>query len=280
MNYLSHKSALTFTGLTSPGLHLLAAGTLLFSQLAFSDATVVYEQISGSQKASNTMQIKEGMIRFIPPNQDNNYSLYDSKTGALTHVDAGQKKYLKMDEKAITEQANKVKQQMDKMRQQMQDKIKAMPPEQKKQAEKMMNERLPQVEGNDTPQQIEQKKTSRTETFVGIQCTVHESYVNGTKVNELCMTDADKLGLSTEDAEALMSMQKFMKRLQNVAKNMMNSNTPTTDVQGIPLHTLLFGPDGSVKLETYLSSISTDSISSDKISVPADFSAIQMPGTQ
>ena len=256
---------------------LAAASSLIISQLAFSDATVVYEQSSGTQKSLNTMQIKNGKIRFTPPNQSDNYSLFDSKKIELIHVDSGNKLYLAMDEKTIAEQASQAKQQMDMMRQRMMEKMKDMPPEQKKQVEQMMNNHLARVEAEKNPPKLEQKKTSRTETVSGIQCTVHESYLEGVKQNELCMTDPDKMGLSNEDAQTLMSMQQFMKRMQKVAQNMMGSTAATADIQGIPLHTTLYGPDGAIKLETRLTSLSTDTVSNETISIPAGFSPMPMP---
>lgn len=258
-------------------LLLLGVSTLVFSQSSFSDATVTYEQASGMEKIDNTMQIKDGIIRFTPPNNSTNYSLYDSKTSALTHVDTIQKKYLYMDEAFMAEQAKKVKQQMDMMRQQMMAKMAGMPPEQKKQMEQMMNNHLPQTDSQNPAQKVEPKKTSRTETIAGIECTVYESYLKGSKINEICMVDADKLGLSSQDAETMMSMQKFMKRVQKVSQNMMGSNTSDVDLSGIPLHTKLFASDGSVKMETRLVSISKNTIGSDKISIPADFTAMEMP---
>lgn len=271
------KNNLSPLGLIRPSLVILAGYTLLFSQIAFSDATVVYEQVSGANKNINTMKIKDGKIRFTPPNQANSYSLYDSKTASLTHVDSSQKKYLSMDEQAIAEQAKKVKQQMDNMREQMKAKINSMPPEQQKQAEQMMNSYLPSPGSKKIPHEIEQIKTSRTETIAGIQCTIHEAFVSGSKVNEICMTAPELLGLKSEDAQTLMSMQEFMKRMQKVAQSMMGSNVPNADLQGVPLHTKLFAPDGSLKLETRLTSISTDKLSSDTVTLPADYSPMPLP---
>lgn len=256
---------------------LIATFSLFLSQLAMADATVVYEQSSGTQKSLNTMQIKDGKIRFTPPSQNKNYSLYDSQSGALTHVDMDQKKYLAMDEKDIAKQANKAKQQMDVMRQRMMERMKDMPPEQKKQVEKMMNNHLARVAAQENPQKAELKKTSRTETIAGIQCTIHETYINGVKNSELCIAEPDKMGLQTQDVKALMAMQDFMKRMQKVAQSMMGGNTTMTDIHGIPLHTQLFAPDGTVKLETRLTSISLDSIDTEKVSIPADFTAMKMP---
>ncbi|MCK5648206.1 MAG: hypothetical protein KAI22_04950 [Gammaproteobacteria bacterium] len=277
MTYLSRKNTLHKSACSLSSRILFGASALLFSQLVFSDATVVYEQSTSTQKSMNSMQIKDGKIRFSPPDQNNNYSLYDSKTGVLTHVDAAQKKYLAMDENDIAEQANKAKKQMDAMRQNMMDRMKDMPPEQKKQVEAMMNNHLARVEAEKNPAKVEQKKTSRTETINGIQCTVHESYIDGIKNSEICITAADKMGLNGQDAQALMAMQAFMKRMQKVAQTMMGSNTASADVQGIPLHTKLFAPDGSIKLETRLSSISMDAVSSEKVSIPAGFTSMQMP---
>ena len=277
MTYLSHKNTLHKSACSLSSRILLGASTLLFSQLAFSDATVVYEQNIGTQKSLNSMAIKDGKIRFTPPNQNKNYSLYDSKTGELIHVDVAQKKYLSMDENDIAEQAKQAKKQMDAMRQNMMDRMKDMPPEQKKQVEQMMNNHLARVEAQKNPAKVEQTKTSRTETVAGIQCTVHETYIEGVKSSELCITAADKMGLDNQDAEALMAMQEFMKRMQKVAQTMMGSSAANADIQGIPLHTKLFAPDGSIKLETRLASISMDAISSEKVSIPADYTSMKMP---
>ncbi len=272
MTHLSHKSALSFSGKI-----ILGASCLLMSHFAFSDATVVYEQSSGTNQSINSMQIKEGKIRFTPPNQNDNFSLYDSNTGSLTHVDVTNKQYLVMGEDDIAKQANQAKKQMDSMRQEMMKRMKDMPPEQKKQVEQMMNNHLSRVEAQKTPPKVEQKNTGKTESISGIECTVHESYIDGIKNNELCVASPEKMGLSSQDAQALMAMQGFMKRMQKVAQSMMGNNAASADIQGIPLRTKLFAPDGSVKLETHLKSISNDAVSADKIVIPADFAAMQMP---
>ncbi|MCU7939557.1 MAG: hypothetical protein KZQ64_01570 [gamma proteobacterium symbiont of Bathyaustriella thionipta] len=238
---------------------------------------MIYEQSSGTQKSANTMQIKNGKIRFTPPDQDDNYSLFDSKTIELTHVDTAKKQYLTMDEKIIEQQANQAKQQMDMMRQRMMEKMKDMPPEQKQQVEQMMNNHLSRVETEKTPPKLEQKKTTRTKTVSGIQCTVHESYLKGIKHSELCIATPAQIGLNNDDAQTLMSMQEFMKRMQKMAQSVTGSNAAISDIQGIPLHTTLYGPDGSIKLETRLTSISTDALSNETITIPADFSPMPIP---
>ena len=274
---LSHKKGTQPSAASVSGSILLGASCLLFSPLAFSDATVVYEQSAGTHKSSNTMEIKNGKIRFTPPDQDKNFSQYDSKTGELTHIDVAQKKYLSMSEKDIEKQANQAKKQMDVMRERMMEKMKDMPPEQKKQVEQMMNNHLSRAAAEQNPAKAEQKKTSRTETITGIECTVHESYINGIKNSELCIAAPDKIGLNSQDAETLMAMQEFMKRMQKVAQTMMGSSETGTDIQGIPLHTKLFAPNGDIKLETRLTSISKATINSEKVSIPAGFTAMQMP---
>lgn len=249
---------------------LLGVSTFFCSQVVFSDATIIYKQTSGTETSSNSMQIKDGKIRFTAPNQTNNYSLYDSKTSTITHVDSGSKHYLPMTEENMMEQAR----QMNIMRQRMMEKIKDMPPEKRKQVEKMMNNHLSRVGEDGITAKVEQKKSSRTETIAGIQCSIYESYVNGTKINEICMTEAGKIGISSQDAEALMSMQEYMKRMQNVIGG---DNVPESELKGVPLHTRLFAPDGSIKMETQLEKISTDNINSVQMSIPADFSLKEMP---
>ncbi|MCK5698077.1 MAG: hypothetical protein KAI02_07940 [Gammaproteobacteria bacterium] len=256
----------------------LSLSTLTVSQLAYSDVTVVYEQSNGTQKISTTMQVKDNKIRFTPANQNNNYSIYNSQTNQLANIDYAKKQYMMMDEKIIKEQMNQAKKRMDAMRQAMQEKMKDMPPEKKKQVEKMMNEHLSQVDNTQTPQTLEQKKTSRTETISGILCTVYEASLNGRKHSELCMTQADKMGIDNNDADALMNMQNFMKRIQRVAQTTMGNNTAiTADIEGIPLHTTLYKEDGSISLDTRLINISRDKLSDKIITIPTDFTIKAIP---
>lgn len=253
---------------------ILGVGTLFFTQPVLADTTVVYKQTSGTQTSSNTMQIKDGKIRFSPPDQSNSYSLYDSTTGTITHVDSSRKHYLSMTEENMMGQANQARLQMEVMRQRMIEKMKDMPPEQRKQVEQMMNNHLSRVGKETATPKIDQKKTSRIENIKGIQCTIYESYINEIKTSEVCMTEADKLGISDQDSKALMSMQAYMKRMQNAVGG---NNIPMAELKGIPLHTRLFAADGSVKMETRLEKLSTDNISSMQMSIPADFSLMQMP---
>lgn len=91
------------------------------------------------------------------------------------------------------------------------------------------------------------------------------------------MTEADKLGISAQDSDALMSMQAYMKRMQNMIGG---KNIPIAELKGIPLQTRLFAADGSVKMKTQLEKLSTDNISSVQMSIPADYSLMQMPKMQ
>jgi len=257
---------------------LLVAGSLTLCQPAVADATIIYEQSSASQKLTTTMQIKSGKIRFTPPDQSNNYSIYDSINNQLSHVDTAKKQYLTMDEKMIEQQAKQAKQQMDKMRQAMLDRMKDMPAEQRKQVEQMMNNHLSQVDKTQQPPKLDQKKTSRTETVSGIQCSVYEAYLKGIKHSELCMTEPDKMSINKEDAQTLVKMQKFMKHMQQIAQSMMGTSTATAELKGIPLHTTLYKEDGSIALNTRLLSISIETISSNVVTIPADYTIMQIPG--
>jgi hypothetical protein len=256
---------------------IIIASTLLFSHTLFADATVVYDQISKGKTISNTMQIKAGKIRFAPPHQTKNYSIYDSQTDALIHVDINKKKYLSMDKKSIAKQANIAKQKMDKMRQRMQEKMNDMSPKQKKQVEQMMNNHLAKVDASKNVPKADQRKTTRTETIAGIECTVFETYVKQIKMSEICVADPAKSGLAKDDAKTLLSMQEFMKQMQKVTQEMMGTKSPEITIDGIPLSTKLFSPDGLVKMETYMTRISIKPLDSKLVSIPANFSPMEIP---
>ncbi len=258
-------------------LHILGGlGLLLCSQWLYADATIVYEQSVGKHKAINTMQIKEGNIRITPPSKTE-YSLFNSQSDELTHIDVSKKQYLVMNKQTIENQVTQAKQQMEMMRQRMMEKMKDMPPERKKQVEQMMNNHLSRVDKSKPAPKLIKKKTGRTEIISGIQCDVYEASLNGVKHSELCTTKPDQMGLSQQDIDALLSMQKFMKHMQKVAQSITGSSVQSDNDDGVPLHTILFNADGSVKMETRLSSLSTEAINSQTVMIPEGFSPMKMP---
>ncbi len=265
------------TALSKSGLFLLTACSLLIVKLALADATMIYEQSNGSHKSENIMQIKDNKIRFTPPEKQNDYSLFDSQKNELIHIDVEKKQYLRMNEQFIEQQAQQAKQRMDTMRQRMQEKMKDMPDEQKKQVEQMMNNHLSRVEAAKNPAKLEQKKTTRSENIAGVQCTIYEFYLKGKIHSELCITTSENMGLSANDSKALMAMQTFMKRMQKVAQSIAGSPVIAADIQGIPLHSLLFGPDASVKMETRLKSLNTKALDSQIVLIPDGYVPMTIP---
>ncbi len=257
-------------------IFLVSLSTITFSQWVSADATVVYEQVAGAQKSLNTMQIKNGIIRFNPPQQENSFSLFNSKTHKLTHIDGNKKQYLEMDENSIEQQAKQAQQQMKVMRERMMEKMKDMPAEKKEQMMKMMGGHLPGINKKPT-KVLERKNTNKTETVSNMTCTIYESYLDKVKHSESCVAKADNLGLSADDAEALISMQQFMKKMQKMAQSLSGEIIDKTELHGIPLHTTMFKPDGSIQSEILLTKISTEPVSDELISIPKDFTVMQMP---
>jgi flagellar biosynthesis GTPase FlhF len=263
--------------LTKPLLCTLLGSACVYSINALADATIIFEQKDSQHSEQNIMLIKDGKVRFTSSSQGNSYSIFNSQSNKMVHINPQQKQYLEMDQKDIEEQARQAKQQMETMRKEMEKRMKDLPPEQRKQLEQMMGNHLDPKGAQKNQPEVKQEKTSQTETIVGIKCDVYESTVNGQKISESCFTAIDKLGLDKEDLDSLEKMQGFMKEMQQAVTDITGNVDTNSEIQGLPLHTKLFARDGTTAIETTLVSISKDAVAADKFTIPTGFTPVPMP---
>ena len=265
------------TNLSKTLLCTLFGSCCIYSVNVMADATITFEEKDPQYSGQNIMLLKDGKVRFTASEQGNSYSIYNSQNNNITHVNPMQKQYLEMSQKDIEKQANQAKQQMEMMRKEMEARMKELPPEQRKQAEQMMSNYLPDKAGEKNQPQVKQVKTTRSETIAGINCDVYESTINALKVSESCITAVDKLGLDKQDMNSLKKMQVFMKDMQQAMTDFTGKENVGADVEGLPLRSKLFSRDGQTIMETRLVSINKDTVAAEKLAVPTEFTPVQMP---
>jgi len=279
MNFINSAHTLTiiiFLSQFSLSSTIYADATLHFkdsSNLSSNSSSNQSPNSSSKLNSNNSIYIKSGNIRFSDSStKKGEYSIFDSNNHKLIHINPAHKAYMEIDENTIDKQMSGMKQQMDKMIQQMQQQMKDMPPEQRQMVEQMMgnlntNSKLPAIPQTPNKQQL---KTNKTDTIAGINCNVTDIMIDGIKTEELCIADENFFNISDDDKKTITQMKDFINVLSNKAKSFTGQSV-MEQYDGVPIRTRNFDRMGRLVLETVLVSISTNTVSNDKIAIPTGY---------
>jgi len=239
------------------------------------DATLHFKSGLGQNKEThNVIYIKDSHINLSQGqnNTGQNYSVFDAAGEKIIHINPQQKAYMIMDKATVTAQVAKMKKSIEMMRAQMEEKLKTMPPKQQQMMRKMM-----ESQGLGPASQIPAKPakkhvtTGKSDSIEGISCAIIEVYTDNIKSEELCVTKETKLGLSTKDAQAVVSMKKFMNYMAKSARNVMPNQATEEEFDGLPIRTRSYDKEGKLRNEIVLGSISKSAVKADKINIPAGY---------
>ncbi len=258
----------------------------LISQIALSSSTLIsnisadttlHFKQAGKQATdqSETIYIKNGKIHFSESDtNEGEYSIFDSQNHKLIHVNPARQAYIEIDENAIDQQMGEMKQQMDKMMAQMKEQMKNMPPEQRAMMEKMMGQGGPSGQMPAMMQNMPKKQqinTHKTDIIAGIKCDIVEIKVESKIIEELCVASEEQFNIAANDKKALKEMNKFINKMAEKASSFTGEKAMTQQLDGVPIRTREYDRMGKMVYETTLHSITTDSVSHDKVSVPATY---------
>lgn len=173
---------------------------------ASADAGItVSESISGG----SLVQVREGVVRSSSPSDPANYVLFDTGSGKMTMVDASTRSYSTTTPEALRQQMSGAMQQMEMLRQQMQAQMQDMPPEQRAMMEQQMaamggmGGREPGDGAGGRPKAALKITQGKKDQVNGIKCRWYEASRGGRMEGKTCVAEADALGISKADFEAL-----------------------------------------------------------------------------
>lgn len=234
---------------------------------------------SGTPTTSK-MWFDGGLMRTERVEQQGDPDVVIFKNQALYTIDPKSKSYRVVD-KATAERMGG---QIAAAKKQMEARMAAMPPEQRKKMEEMM-EKLGKggaaMMPGAKPKQRSLKNSGRTETVAGIKCTVWEAFEDGQKEEELCAAPAgsvpggDDVIRTFRDISTMMSS--FTEKLGTHA-----ADTPWRDMEtinGVPILTRDFD-DGKATSETRLTVVRKESVPASAFEVPAGYTQkkLEFPG--
>jgi hypothetical protein len=257
-----------------------------FALCATAQAGVYLESVDKELDGSGTpttskMWFDGGRMRTERVEHDGDRDIVLFKDQALYTIDSKSKSYRVIDKAA----AEKMGSQVAAAKKQMEARMAAMPPEQRKKMEEMM-EKLGKggagaIMPGAKPRERTLKNSGRTETVAGIKCTVWEAFENGEKEEELCAAPAasvpggDDVIKTFRDISAMLSS--FTDKLGTHS-----ADAPWRDMEtinGVPILTRDFS-DGKATSETRLTVARKESVPGSSFEVPAGFTQkkLEFPG--
>lgn len=190
--------------------------------------------------------------------------IFDGEKQTLWTIDPKGKRYTEVTEA----DANRIKEMQAQMEQQMKERLKALPPDQRKE----MEERLEGMRAKPTeaPKLTFEPTGDTKKTKHGFSCKPHRVLANGKPIEEACFIPWKEAGLSVDDFRAFDALDQFFRKLGTQGGNQQNQIFgDLAQSPGIPAHVAMIGPDGTVGVEQDLVILKKEEIPSDQFIPPA-----------
>ena len=175
-------------------------------------------------------------------------------------VDHKEKRYYVMDESTIREIGN----QMSDIERQMQEALKDVPPEQRPMIEQMMKSRMPKGMQGPSKPTFQLNRTPEKGTRNGYPCVKYELLREGTLMQEMWVTDWSNIEGGADVRDAFLGMSEFFQSLRDAMPDFVrdddNMFQNMKDMDGFPVVSLDYSPDGTLEGESKLVSAARQSI--------------------
>ena len=194
-------------------LAVLALSLSMLPQLAGAAVLIHFRHASpgGAEPTAAKAWVESDRFRMETGDQ---VVIFRGDKQLLWMVDAKNGRYFEM----TAEQLRKTGEMMSGMMAQMQEQLKALPPEQRAMAEKMMAGKMPGMAEPAAEPKIE--STGKRETINGFPCTEYRVARDGAVKQELWVTDWNNLGLEASDFKVFEDMAAFVKNATGPMKDL------------------------------------------------------------
>ena len=248
----------------APSTGLRAAAVfiaLLLPSTASADTTAVYQ--SGNGQESVTFAVKGPMVRWDAADLKRRarYALFDSGQGVFMIVDEARKEILELKPEEVRKQREAMQREFAPMMKQLQERMKTMPPEQRRMMEKQMSA-IMQAPGAE-PKTVFTTEKIGAGTVKGIPCERLTVLKDGKPIQQVCVASPTDAGIPDGDFKTMMMMFDAMREMASAAASA--AMPLAADLNGIPIK-MTNSADGSVQT---LKSISTETLPSGSFVTPA-----------
>ncbi len=190
--------------------------TIMTSAPVRADATITYS-VPADQSEGIPQQafVQDGRVLVKNAGNASTDLVFDPANATMYVIDHANASYLQLNEAAIVA----VQEQASGLRSMMEQQLQGLPPEQRAQAEKMM-----QSMGINTAVAVERPaptlETIGDTSFSGFECSEKRVMEGDQQIATVCLSKGNNLGLSDSDYQALLGMQNFTFRLASKAKDL------------------------------------------------------------
>jgi hypothetical protein len=240
--------------------------------------TIVFQHGSS---APATMSIDGDKIRVESPQRE-------AKQTAFI-IDAAARKMFVIDDRAKTyvevtdEDVKRMRGQMSAMRAQLQERMAAMPPDQRQRMQEMMNNMGAPGAGAEPPKPVKHTykfdATGQKKTVNGMACQMYKVSRDGKPHEEDCISPWSGSLLKKSDVEGLRKFSEEMMSSMGVADDRTNQAFDGIDqYPGVPVSRVLIKDDGTRGEEDQVKSITRESIPASRFAVPAGYAKKDIAG--
>lgn len=240
---------------------------IVLSAPVFADTTLEFTTGEGE---TARMEIHNGKLRTSAPGEDS-YMLFDATRREMTMVNPAERNFTTIGRAEMEKVVAMQRQAMA----QLDAQLAQMPPAQAEQMKKMMGSMISQMSGQAKPRRYER---GGKDSVAGFECTRLTIHSGSEPVTELCVAEADALGIPDADFETFSAMQDFLRTLMEsvpmVAEHMMEFGEPGREEFAVRF--AMLGPMG-VKVDGELRSVDTSAIDPARFDVPQGYQRQRMP---
>lgn len=204
--------------------------------------------------------VSDGRVMF---GDEKNAVLYLPGDEGMIVIDSSEQTWMRLEPGFASKMAEQVQAQMNQM-------LASIPPEQRAMVEAQMKGMMPQF-GQEMPQ-VNIRKTGEMDTVAGFDCAEAEVSFDGGGVEEnVCIADADELGIADEDFSALIAAMRGMAEIATL-----NPDAPPQadfgEIGGVPIRTT----DRNYGNDSELVSLSTDNVDTSRFDIPDGYREVSI----
>jgi hypothetical protein len=251
------------------------AGVLLLPARAFAGVTITVQRGAGQL---GTMYVEGDRMRMDAPERNERATaiIMDGPTKRILMIDDRNKTYIEMTE----EDRKRMRAQADAMRAQMQERMKNMPPEQRKKMEELMGPGA--GTGDHKPHDWKFASMGQKKTVNGFACEMYRVSEDGRVREEDCISPWSAGLIKKSDFAGVAKLgEEMFEGMSGGAGGERGHGAGVfariDKAPGIPISRLTIQPDGKPGDEEQIKSIKRGAIAASLFAVPAGFAKKELP---
>jgi hypothetical protein len=262
----------------------LLAACGCFSLLASAGVVITREsgEPGGQVKQKSTLYLQAGKIRMeMESERGKTILIFDGDKQVFWMIQPDHS-YMEMTPDTVARMSQMQSQmandpRMQEAMKQMQDKMASMPPEQRAMMEQAMKGRAGAMSGGGAPPVITYQAKGGSDRVGSFTCSKYDQLSNGKRTAELCAAPFSQLHLTDADMNTFKSMAKFMEPMRRMNPRGGMSATPTEEIHGFPVRTVVYEGDKPTYEDTVLS-VEQKSVDPGMFVLPAGLTKREFPG--